>query len=315
MPAPTAFISHTSSDKDRFVRAFAERLRADGIDAWYDEWELRPADSLVDRIFEEGLANADVFLIVLSVDALNSRWVREELNTAVVRRIEAGCKLVPLVLDGVEVPEAIKATVWQPISDVTSYDDEYERILAAIFDRQLAPAIGPGPAHADEQTLIDDLPRGAVAVLMAIGAHVLESEQEFIGSSQTFDGFRSSTGLSTDQFIKEITRLARADYIDVTIRGDSISHGELLLKGVVAHLHALGYDTDRAYDAVVAELVNTDHRTLAELAEATKQPPLVVDVVLQALEIQNLVSVARYMGGRGSTRVHRIDPLLEDELD
>jgi len=58
MEAPKVFISHASEDKDRFVIPFATRLRENGVDAWVDRWEMNPGDSLVDRIFEEGLKNA-----------------------------------------------------------------------------------------------------------------------------------------------------------------------------------------------------------------------------------------------------------------
>jgi len=47
MPGPKkAFISHASEDKQRFVEAFAKRLREKGVDAWYDEWEIHPGDNL-----------------------------------------------------------------------------------------------------------------------------------------------------------------------------------------------------------------------------------------------------------------------------
>lgn len=256
-------------------------------------------------------------MIVLSRDALASRWVREELNTAVVRRIEGKCRVLPIVLDGVEVPEAIRATVWQPIADVSSYEDEYERILATMFDRTLAPPVGRPPAHAEESTLIDDLPQGAVAVLNAIAEHVMESEQEFIGDSETFDEIRAKCGLGVDQFVKELTRLGKADYIDIAVRRATVSHGKLLLKGLLGHLQATGYDIDQAYASVVGVLLNTDSRTLPEIATATGQPPLVVDAMfelLELLELQDLVTVGRYMGGRDSTRIPSTDPLLEDEL-
>jgi len=60
--------------------------------------------------------------------------------------------------------------------------------------------------------------------------------------------------------------------------------------------------------------VNSDRRTLPELAEAVAQPMIVVDLILQLLEAQDLIAVGRYIGGFGNTKVHKIDPLLEDEL-
>ena len=52
------FLSHASADKDRFVRHFAEELTARGLRVWFDEWALLPGDSLVDKIFAEGLKDA-----------------------------------------------------------------------------------------------------------------------------------------------------------------------------------------------------------------------------------------------------------------
>ena len=47
------FLSHSSKDKT-VVRELAERLRGDGVRVWFDEWELRPGDSVPAKI-EEGL--------------------------------------------------------------------------------------------------------------------------------------------------------------------------------------------------------------------------------------------------------------------
>lgn len=37
------FLSHSSKDKD-IVRPLAERLRADGLRVWFDEWEMQKAE-------------------------------------------------------------------------------------------------------------------------------------------------------------------------------------------------------------------------------------------------------------------------------
>ena len=42
------FLSHSSNDK-AVVHAVAERLRADGLTLWFDEWELKPGDSIASR--------------------------------------------------------------------------------------------------------------------------------------------------------------------------------------------------------------------------------------------------------------------------
>jgi hypothetical protein len=105
--APKIFISHAGEDRERFVRRFAERLRAKGVDAWVSFWEINPGDSLVDKIFEEGLKDCQAFLLVLSHNSFNKSWVREELDAGMVRKIEKQTKLIAVRLDGCEVPECL----------------------------------------------------------------------------------------------------------------------------------------------------------------------------------------------------------------
>lgn len=62
---PKVFISHAAADKERFVIEFATRLRTNGVDAWVDQWEMNPGDSLVDKIFAEGLGGCQAMVVVL----------------------------------------------------------------------------------------------------------------------------------------------------------------------------------------------------------------------------------------------------------
>ena len=39
------FLSHSAKDK-AVVRSLAERLRADGLKVWFDQWVLKPDDSI-----------------------------------------------------------------------------------------------------------------------------------------------------------------------------------------------------------------------------------------------------------------------------
>src|SRR3954464_5104636 len=119
--APKAFISHASEDKDRFVLAFAKKLSEKGVDAWLDKWEIMPGDSLVDKIFEEGIRNACAFLVVLSAKSVAKPWVREELDSGMVQKINKLCRLIPVVIDECEVPQALKHLKWVRIKDTEVY--------------------------------------------------------------------------------------------------------------------------------------------------------------------------------------------------
>ena len=50
------FISHASEDKEAIARPLAEALRSHGLRVWYDEFALRPGNSLRESI-DRGLVS------------------------------------------------------------------------------------------------------------------------------------------------------------------------------------------------------------------------------------------------------------------
>ena len=74
------FLSHSAKDKAE-VRPLAERLRKDGLKVWFDEWVLKPGDSIPAKI-EEGLEHSRVLVLCMSANALGSDGRRLERSTA-----------------------------------------------------------------------------------------------------------------------------------------------------------------------------------------------------------------------------------------
>ncbi len=140
MEIPKVFISHSSEDKS-YVGTFAERLRANGVDAWYDEWEIGPGDSFVQKI-NQGLGDCDKFIIVVSENSIKSRWVQEELSSAVVRRIEGEAEIIPVRLDDTPIPAVINHLHWVGMLPLR---DEFEKHLKAIFGVSDKPPVGTVP--------------------------------------------------------------------------------------------------------------------------------------------------------------------------
>ena len=112
------------------------------------KWEILPGDSLVDKIYEEGLKHAQAVIVVLSRNSINKPWARDELNAAVVKKINGLSKLIPVVIDDCAIPEALSSTVWQRIGSLASYERELERIVSAILDHREKPPIGDLPLYA-----------------------------------------------------------------------------------------------------------------------------------------------------------------------
>ena len=74
---PRAFLCHSSLDRDLVVRLATDLLH-NGVDVWYAEWELQPGDSLRQRIIDEGIEGAPIFLALLTRNSLDSRWAKTE---------------------------------------------------------------------------------------------------------------------------------------------------------------------------------------------------------------------------------------------
>lgn len=87
------FISHAGADKNTIVRALAEALRSEGLQVWYDEFELRVGASLR-RSIDKGLANSRFGVVVLSEAFFDRGWPNYELDGLVTREVEGGEQLI-----------------------------------------------------------------------------------------------------------------------------------------------------------------------------------------------------------------------------
>jgi len=141
MAAPKAFISHTSADKDLWARPLATKLRALGIDAWFDEWEIRGGDSIVQKIFSSGIEETDVFVVVLSKASIAKPWVNAELDVAVVKKINKLMKLIPVKVDDCQVPTSLIATRHLSIAEFG------KEIADTLHGVAKAPPVGQAPDY------------------------------------------------------------------------------------------------------------------------------------------------------------------------
>ncbi len=92
------FLSHSSKDKD-IVRDVAERLRADGLRVWFDEWEIKPGDSIPKKV-DDGLEQSRVLVLCMSANAFGSDWASLESYTYRFRDpLNKERRFIPLRLD------------------------------------------------------------------------------------------------------------------------------------------------------------------------------------------------------------------------
>ena len=304
--APKVFVSHASEDKQRFVTAFAARLRENGVDAWLDQWEMKPGDSLVDRIFEQGLKSAQAVIIVLSAVSVTKPWVREELNNAVVSRISRGLKIIPVVIDNCEVPGALAATLWQRVDDLQQYDAAFQRILDAIFDRSGKPPLGQPPERlCDVETKLPALSGTDQQVLREIYARQIAGQPAWLSDL--------AGGLSRDNVSDSIELLREQGYLLVEAPGDGDLMTQLTTDGFARSAEVFESNYKARLRALSALLVNEGIEENTALAARLGESQVFVNFMLDVLEKSGYLTTMKYGMGRWEVRV--TSPQLKRTLE
>jgi len=74
------FISHSHKD-DVLARKIADSLKTAGFNVWDDTDEIMPGDNWAAKI-AEGLRESEAMVVLLTPAALESTWVRREIEYA-----------------------------------------------------------------------------------------------------------------------------------------------------------------------------------------------------------------------------------------
>jgi hypothetical protein len=144
---PKAFVSHATLDHP-FAEKFAADLRANGVDAWFSKWEIKPGDSIRAKI-EEGLEGCEYFIIVLSRNSISRPWVQTELDAATIRKLSGKVrKIIPVKIEDCgDLPPTLASLLWEDFSN-QRYEAALKRVLDSIFDVEIKPPLGSPPSAA-----------------------------------------------------------------------------------------------------------------------------------------------------------------------
>lgn len=295
------FICHSSDDKDRFVRRLAERLIENDINALYDDWELSYGDSLIelfDRIDE-----CDVFIIVISENSIQSKWVKEELSAGVVKKIDEGAKLIPIVIDeDVIIPPSLKYVKQCRIKDITNYDEEFKGLLNSIIGKSNKPPLGNKPSYStinpiEGFTQLDSL--------------IIQKMGESLHSKNNMFSFDEIMELTNNEFSKEDVfeslQVLEEKYIincQYVLSSRLPHHIKLTPSGVIFYCMHYEEEFEIYIKEVVSTLLNENVYSNEDIYEQSKCPKFIVNALLEQF-LNN-----RYIKGSttisGSIIIHQI---------
>lgn len=295
---PRVFLSHASEDKNRFVLYLAEKLRERGVDAWLDKWEMLPGDSLVDKIFEEGLKEAEAVLVVISKNSILKPWVREEINSAFVSRVSKGTKIIPIILDDCEVPAVLQATVWEKINDLNNYEESFKRIVSAIFNSTIKPELGSPPEFSTVPTFnIPDLTPIDNLVLKISCEHLIGREKEIISPEVLFSP-ESTFGISKNEVLDAIEILESQGYLEVSryIGGGKENwgcHYRVSYFGLETYAQVYHPNYPQFMERVISLIVNEGMTSNTKIKETTGESRVLIDHALDGLEMNGHIKLSK----------------------
>jgi hypothetical protein len=98
---------------------------------WRDHVSINPGDSWVGSIFK-GIENADFVVPLLSINALKSRWVKKEIETALIKSLSKEKKLsiIPAKLEPIEIPTELVSL--QSINFYKRFNEGLDELINAI---------------------------------------------------------------------------------------------------------------------------------------------------------------------------------------
>jgi WD40 repeat protein len=131
------FLSHSSKDKP-LVRELAERLKADGLRVWFDEWEIAPGDHISGKVVK-GLEQSRRLVVVMTESFFASEWAAYEHYTVHFSApTNAERRFIPLLAADCEIPFGLRPFLY--IDYRTRTDSAYEQLLKACRPEPSEPA-------------------------------------------------------------------------------------------------------------------------------------------------------------------------------
>ncbi len=126
------FISYSSHDK-AVAEKIAEWLKSEGLEVWYDKWEILVGHDIVDKVYT-GIRDSRFLLVLLSEKSVKSKWVQQEINAAKLTEIESGYTVVlPAIIDEKAkplIPEALKTKRYANLA--ANFESAMSEIVRAV---------------------------------------------------------------------------------------------------------------------------------------------------------------------------------------
>ena len=298
-----AFLSYAHEDKD-FAERIANELLKARIDAQIDQWEIKAGDPLIQKIFVEGIPKCDFFLILLSDASVRSDWVREELDLAMIKKIEGETRIIPLIKEKCEIPHPLRTLLWVDLS--ADFDAGIRKVVKSIYDVSEKPPLGTIPEYITE---LKNSVGGLSQVASTVGSILLSRQDDQLDFEKGYTGeeIRRLVPMLTKEEINDaVDELEEYGLVRTGKDVDTALYNFSYIESTYAlflHFKDEGLDYDPIEDIkIVASVAASEGKIFGnKIQERTKLPPVRINRAVAYLEDYGIVRVHKYLGAVGST--------------
>jgi hypothetical protein len=146
------FVSHNGKQKP-WVREFVSHLESLGMQVFFDEVTIEFGEDITQRL-EEGLHKSRHIVVVISPDAMTSRWMALEIATAIYLDPSADARrLIPVLLEYTSNPEVSVLVSRLKYVDLVNADQRsrnYRLLLSTLAGKKVVGV--DAPEWRDEDT-------------------------------------------------------------------------------------------------------------------------------------------------------------------
>lgn len=189
------FLSYSHVDAE-FTEVLRTALSGHGLNVWLDKDQIRPGDWFAEAL-EDGVRSSRTIAILISAHSLASGWVKEEYYRALGLCHSNASRLIPVVIDGSELPGFLSTRQYVDFRPPATYEDGLKRLLWGIsgekkeLNRALDSPNIPTSTTRAERTLAVNRPRRWSYVSDVIGAVAIGAVVKF-----TFDHLEATKDVS-----------------------------------------------------------------------------------------------------------------------
>jgi len=253
--------------------------------------------------FEEGLKETEAVIFVISQFSSKNKWVNEEINESFVNSIMKGTKIIPIVLDNANVPEALKSTEWEKIEDLDNYDQSFNSITDSIFGLSNKPSIGFSPKYIKQNNIsIEGLTSNENLVLNKSCEFALDNNTLFIHPDLIF-GQNKEVDLTKQQVLRSIEFLDSLGY--VSISGDMGGGTEwfgfdykITDHGFDKYVHTYLEGYDKILITISGLIENEKVYNNFDLSNKSNQPLILIDHIIIHLAANQHIKISEHIGGK-----------------